>query len=150
MALILSSPAFTDGGNLPARYTCQGEDISPALAWKGAPGATRSFAVILEDPDAPGGLFSHWILFNLPGSSASVAEGASPPAGAGEGKNDFGRAGYGGPCPPPGKAHHYVFRLYALSDRLTLKPGASRAQAESARKGLVLEEARLTALFQRS
>ena len=151
MALAISTAAFTPGGPIPVRFTCQGEDISPALAWSGAPERTGGFALIVEDPDA-GGIFCHWLLFNMPAGTTSLPENASPrglPSGAIEGVNDFGRPGYGGPCPPPGKPHRYYFRLYALNGLLGLKSGASRTQALAAMKGLVLAEAQVMGTYQR-
>ncbi len=152
MALTISAAAFNAGSPIPVRFTCQGEDISPALVWSGTPQGAKSLALILEDPDAAG-IFCHWLLFNMPPDATSLPEDASPrgrlPAGAIEGVNDFGRPGYGGPCPPPGRPHRYYFRLYALSDWLTLKSGAGRAQALAAMKGLVLAEAQVMGTYQR-
>jgi Raf kinase inhibitor-like YbhB/YbcL family protein len=152
MALEISSPSFA-GAAIPARFTCQGENISPALAWRGAPDTTRSYALILEDPDAPAGLFTHWIIFNMPASTVSLPEGVSPrgrrPAGSVEGKNDMGMAGYSGPCPPPGSTHRYYFKLYALSDVLPLKSGASRKDTLDALEGLIVDKAQVMGTFRR-
>ncbi|MGE5723291.1 MAG: YbhB/YbcL family Raf kinase inhibitor-like protein, partial [Sphingomonadales bacterium] len=110
----ISSAAFEDGGAIPSRYSCDGQGISPPLTWSGAPQATRSFALIVDDPDAPGGLFRHWAIFDIPGTAAELQEdaGTRPPAGARQARNDFGKSGYGGPCPPRGHGpHRYRFRL---------------------------------------
>ena len=154
MALTLASAAFVEGSRIPARFTCQGSDISPALSWSGAPRETHSLAVIVEDPDAPGGVFTHWLIFNLPASVASLPEGASPrgrrPAGSVEGRNDFGEVGYSGPCPPPGRTHRYYFKVYALSGVLELKSGAGRAQFLDAIKPVILAESQVMGTYQRA
>ena len=112
----LSSPAFRSGGTIPRLYTCDGANISPALRWKAPPAGARSFALIMDDPDAPdGGPFTHWLAWGLSAKSRTLAARARPPA---EGRNDHGRRGWFGPCPPPGKPHRYVFRLYALNSPL--------------------------------
>jgi Raf kinase inhibitor-like YbhB/YbcL family protein len=136
----LSSTAFSSGGNIPAAqvykgFGCSGGNLSPALAWSGAPPATESFALLVHDPDAPtGGGWWHWIVYNMPATVSSLPEGAGDgrkpllPPGAVQGRTDFGSAAYGGPCPPPGKPHHYHFRIYALKvAKLDLPPDASAA-----------------------
>ena len=154
MALNISAADFAGGSTLPSKYTCQGDSISPALAWTGEPGSTRSFALIVEDTDAPAGLFTHWLIFNIPAATHSLPEGASPqgsrPKGSTEGKNDAGTLGYSAPCPPPGKPHRYYFKLYALSDKLALSSGASRAEMDASLKGLILAEARTMGTYQRA
>ena len=155
MALVLTSSAFTAGGPIPARQTCDGADVSPALAWTGAPPGTAAFALIVDDPDAPNGTWVHWVLFNLPGDLAALPEGVAAtdtPAGLGralQGRNDFRRIGYGGPCPPPGRAHRYFFRLYALSAALPLAAGATRQDVDRAMQGHVLAEATVMGTYAR-
>src|SRR6266540_1402431 len=128
MAFSLTSTAFTDGAAIPVKYTCDGADVSPPLAWSGAPAGTKSFALICDDPDAPRGTWVHWVLFNLPAQEKELAEGtptsARLPNSARQGKNDFGNIGYGGPAPPKGKPHRYFFKLYALDQTLDLPEGA--------------------------
>lgn len=144
-SLRLETSAFRTGGFVPARYTCSGENISPALRWDGAPPGTTSFALIVTDPDAPGGMWVHWVVFNMPSGVRSLPErvprGDEIRGGGSQGKNDFRFNGYGGPCPPPGNPHRYFFRLYALNARLALKPGATRSDVEAAMKGHILAEA---------
>ncbi|MGH9434001.1 MAG: YbhB/YbcL family Raf kinase inhibitor-like protein, partial [Terriglobia bacterium] len=122
--LSLQTAAFAPGGFIPARFTCKGDDVSPALAWSGSPANTRAFALIVEDPDAPAGTWTHWLVYDLPSSARALPEGVPKTGeisgGGRQGTNDFGKIGYGGPCPPPGKPHRYFFRLYALNARLQL------------------------------
>jgi Raf kinase inhibitor-like YbhB/YbcL family protein len=121
----LSSTAFVDGASIPKRYTCDGEGASPPLTWTRVPSRAHSLALMVEDPDAPGGTFTHWSVWDMPRGSAGTAPGKVPP-GSVQGANSGGQTGYTGPCPPPGdSAHHYVFRIYALDDDLGLKSGAS-------------------------
>lgn len=120
----LTSPAFNTGDAIPATYTCQGANISPPLELTGTPIEARALALVLRDPDAPSGDFVHWVIWNIHPDITSLAEGRVP-TGAVEGQNDFGHAGYGGPCPPSG-THHYHFELYALDEELDLPPDASR------------------------
>ena len=149
----LKSAAFQHGDNIPAQYTCQGRDISPALSWKGAPAGTKSFALIADDPDAPAGTWTHWVLFNLPATTESLPENVAKTedlsGGARQGRNDFRRVGYGGPCPPPGKPHRYYFKLYALDMTLNLPAGASKQQVEKAMQGHILAQAELMGKFKR-
>ena len=155
MTLILTSGAFSPGGAIPTRHTCDGADRSPALAWTGAPAGTVTFALIVDDPDAPGGTWVHWVLFNIPGDREALPEGVATTerldwlGGALQGRNDFRRIGYGGPCPPRGPAHHYHFRVYALNTTLPLKAGASRQDVDRAMKGHVLAEATLIGTYAR-
>lgn len=132
MAFELTSSGFKSGESIPDRYTCEGADISPPLSWHNAPEGTESFALIFEDPDAPGGTFTHWLLYGIPSKrdslSESVADDPTLSWGGAQGRNDFGNVGYGGPCPPMGSTHRYYFRLYALDEELDLPPGASRHQ----------------------
>lgn len=153
MALTVSSSAFKEGDRIPAKYTCQGQDVSPPLAWGEPPAGTQSFALIVDDPDAPGGVFTHWVLFNIPPDSRNLPEAVPTQAelasGAKQGKNDFGRTGYGGPCPPPGRPHRYQFTLYALDQPLGLEGGTSKKQLLSAMEGHILAQGQLTGTYQR-
>jgi Raf kinase inhibitor-like YbhB/YbcL family protein len=145
----LTSPAFAPGGSIPERFTCDGEDVSPPLRWSGVPAAARSLALLLEDPDAPGGTFVHWTLFALPPSSAGLSAG-DVPADAREGENSFGEQGYRGPCPPEGdEPHRYVFVLYALRSALDLDAGASPSEVRAAVGDRALARGRLTGRFGR-
>ena len=132
MTFELTSSAFGPEETIPDHYTCEGADVSPPLSWSDAPEGIQSFALICEDPDAPGGTFTHWLLYNIPAARESLPEGVeNDPTlgwGAAQGRNDFGNVGYGGPCPPMGSTHRYFFRLYALDVDLDLPPGASRHQ----------------------
>lgn len=152
MAIKLTSKAFTEGGVIPSRYTCDGEDVSPPLAWSGVPEGTRSLALICDDPDAPMGTWVHWVLFNLPADSDSLPEGVPPwktlSDGTRQGTNDFRRPGYGGPC-PPGGTHRYYFKLYALDAMLEAESGITKAQLLQAMAGHVLAEGRLMGRYQR-
>ena len=142
------SSAFAEGGSIPPLHTCSGADVSPALEWNGVPEGTRSFALIMEDPDAPMGTWIHWLLFDIPGNLRTLAQGTKQVGVTGT--NSFGRLGYGGPCPPPGRAHRYYFRLYALSvERLGVQQGAQRKELERAMKGHVLAEAACMGRFHR-
>jgi len=153
MSFSVTTKAFAPGGDIPRQYTCDGQDLSPALEWNGAPAATKSFALIADDPDAPVGTWTHWVLFDLPASADNLPESVPKTAdlsgGGHQGRNDFGKTGYGGPCPPPGKPHRYFFKLYALDAPLNLKGGASRADVEKAMKGHVLGEAQVMGKFKR-
>ncbi len=146
----LKSGIFREGSAIPEQYTCDGEDINPLLELKGVPETAKSLALTLLDPDATGGrTFTHWLIWNLPTDAAYIPDDGIP-AGAVEGTNDFGRVGYGGPCPPKGaKAHRYVFTLYALDTTLSLPEGASRSDLEAALQGHVIEEATLTGTYGR-
>jgi Raf kinase inhibitor-like YbhB/YbcL family protein len=127
-SLTIASDAFQDGKPIPRKYTCDGADRSPPLHWQGAPEGTISLALIVDDPDAPSGAWTHWILYNMPPATQALGEGVPATAALGDGSrqgtNDFGKIGYGGPCPPPGSTHRYRFKLYALSAPLDLEPGA--------------------------
>lgn len=153
MAFELTSSAFKEGERIPDRHTCEGEDVSPPLHWSVPPASTKSFALIADDPDAPGGPWVHWVIYNLSLDLRGLPEGI--PAkdhwldGALQGLTDFKRVGYGGPCPPPGKPHRYYFKLYALDAILNLKPRASKSQVLEACKGHVLAEAQLMGRFGR-
>jgi Raf kinase inhibitor-like YbhB/YbcL family protein len=156
LTIRLTSPAFAEGQMIPREYTCDGEDRSPPVEWSGVPSQARSLALTCDDPDAPAGTWSHWVAYNLPPEVASLPEAlaASNPvrlesgAEARQGKNDFGKIGYGGPCPPSG-THRYIFRLYALDTRLEPLAGATRGTLLTALKGHVLAEGRLMGKYQR-
>jgi len=153
MAFKLRTDAFPSGGEIPVQYTCSGADGSPELSWSGVPGGTQSLALIMDDPDAPGGTFTHWLLYNLDFQQTHLPENL-PKAGAGvagsaQGRNDFGRLGYAGPCPPPGRPHRYFFRLYALDSKLNLRAGAARQEADLAMKGHILGETEWMGTFKR-
>jgi Raf kinase inhibitor-like YbhB/YbcL family protein len=157
LTIRLESPAFADGAAIPKDYTCDGKDVSPPLAWSGAPGAARSLALICEDPDAPSGTWTHWVIFNIPAAAQGLKEGIPAaeqvdvaPGGnaARQGKNDFGKVGYGGPC-PPGGTHRYFFRIYALDTQPDLGAGATKARLVDAMKGHLLAEGRLMGTYSR-
>jgi Raf kinase inhibitor-like YbhB/YbcL family protein len=154
MTMKLTSKGFGDGQPIPARFTCDGADISPPLEWSGAPAGAKSFALICDDPDAPMGTWVHWVLYGLPAGTNSLPEKTPKddtlPNGARQGINDFQRTGYGGPCPPPGKPHHYHFKLHALDIELTLKARATKRDLLKAMKGHILAEAWLTGIYQRA
>lgn len=146
MSLALSSGSFPNGGSIPKKFTCDGAEVSPELSWTNPPAGTESFALIADDPDAPVGTWTHWVIFDLPPTTRSLPEGVSQlmdqlPDGGRQGLNDFGKIGYGGPCPPPGKPHRYFFKVYALGSKLGLKPGSTRARLEQAMQSHVLDEA---------
>ena len=156
MTFALSSRAFENGAPIPLKHTCDGADMSPPLSWTGSPAGTKSLALIADDPDAPSGTFVHWILFNLPGNEVqlpdNVHRGETLPqkfGGALQGKNDFRRIGYGGPCPPPGPAHRYSFRLHALDAALPLKAGATKQELVAAMQGHILASAELMGTYAR-
>ncbi len=153
-ALSISSPAFQDGGGIPSKYTCEGEDISPPLSFAGAPAGTRSLALIVDDPDAPDPAapkmtWVHWVLYNLPPDATGLEEGVRRlPAGTLEGVNDWRRTGYGGPCPPIGR-HRYFFKLYALDTVLPDLHAPTKADLEQAMQGHVLAQATLMGTYQK-
>jgi len=148
MAFTLTSPAFGPGEWIPAKYTCDGQDVSPPLRWSEPPAGTRSFALIVDDPDAPRRTWTHWLLFNLPVEPQELAEGSGSPPGSRTGRNSWGRPGYGGPC-PPGGTHRYFFKLYALDTILTLAAGATREQLQQAMTGHILGQAELMGVYSR-
>ena len=149
----LASPAFPSGGAIPDRYTCKGADDSPLLAWTGHPPQAVTFALIVDDPDAPAGTWVHWVIWNMPATShmlqAGVMKSGTLANGAMQGLNDFKEVGYNGPCPPPGKSHRYFFRLYALDSKLALQPGASRKELDTAMTGHVLGKAEHMGTYRR-
>lgn len=151
--LSVSSSAFSEGAVVPKPHTGDGKDISPALSWSGAPSATKTLALTVEDPDAPGGTWFHWIIFNIPASEKSLAENVARtptlPGGAAQGRNDFDKTGYNGPAPPKGSLHHYQFKLLALDTKLSLKPNCSKVEYYKAIKGHILASGTLTATYSR-
>ena len=153
MALELKTTAFAPGGAIPKKFTCDGPDVSPALTWGAPPAGTQSFALIMDDPDAPVGTWVHWVLYDLPAAARELAENVPKSeelaGGARQGRNDFRKTGYGGPCPPPGPPHRYFFKLYALDAKLNLKAGATKADVEKAMKGRILAQAELVGRYGR-
>ena len=153
MAITLASGAFRPNQQIPARYTCDGEDVSPPLTWTGIPAGTRSLALIIDDPDAPDPkhprqVWVHWVLYNLPPDATGLAEAAALPSGAKVGRNDWQRADYGGPCPPIGR-HRYFHKLYALDTVLPDLKHPTKPQLEQAMKGHVLAQAELVGTYER-
>ena len=152
MEFNITSPAFTQAQPIPSRYSCDGENISPALAWSEPPAATQSFVLIFDDPDAPGGIWVHWVLFNIPAAARSLPEAIPPDPtladGSIHGTSSFRSLGYGGPC-PPGGTHRYFFKLYALDAALQLGVGATKAQVLAAMEGHTLAETELMGTYTR-
>jgi Raf kinase inhibitor-like YbhB/YbcL family protein len=157
MAFTLSSPAFGPNSAIPAKYTCEGSDVSPALAWSGAPAGTKSFALVVDDPDAPDPrapkmTWVHWVLYDIPASAKGVPEAVQKkdlPAGTREGLNDWKRTGHGGPCPPIGR-HRYFFKLYALDAVLPDLGNPTKGQLEKAMQGHVLAQAELIGTYEKA
>jgi hypothetical protein len=153
-AMKLTSTAFQEGRIIPVNYTGVGADVSPPLQWSGAPASTKSFALICDDPDAPMGTWVHWVIYGLPAATTGLPENTaavdSLPGGTRQGMNDFGRVGYGGPLPPPGKPHRYFFKLYALDSELPLKARATKEELLRAMDGHILGEAQLMGTYQRA
>jgi Raf kinase inhibitor-like YbhB/YbcL family protein len=154
MPFELTSTAFTQGNSIPALYSCDGQDISPPLAWSDPPAGTQSFALIMDDPDAPVGTWDHWILFNIPANMRELSENLpldaknQDPDAIFVGSNSWGRADYGGPCPPSG-THRYFFRLFALDTTISLLPGASKGELSNAMEGHILALTELMGTFTR-
>lgn len=153
MSLTLSSPSFSNGGDIAKKFTCDGVDTSPQLSWTDPPATTKSFALLVDDPDAPVGNWNHWTLWNLPSSARGLPEGMSKesrlPDGSQQGLNDFRKTGYNGPCPPAGKPHRYYFKLFALDAKLDLKAEAGKPELEARIKGHILAQAELMGRFRR-
>jgi Raf kinase inhibitor-like YbhB/YbcL family protein len=153
MNLQITSTAFADGQPIPAKFTCDSSDVSPALGWTGATAGTKSFALIADDPDAPVGTWVHWVVYDLPAGTTSLPENVSKSehihGTAKQGVNDFRQIGYGGPCPPPGKPHRYFFKIYALDTLTDLKPGATKAQLLKTMEGHILAQGQLMGTYQR-
>jgi Raf kinase inhibitor-like YbhB/YbcL family protein len=151
MSFRLESPAFAEGGTIPRLHTCEGADLSPALEWSGEPEGTKSYVLIVDDPDAPVGTWNHWLLWDLPAATRTLPQGFKAGQAGESGTNDFGRSGYGGPCPPRGHGpHRYYFKLYAVKIlSLGLRRGAKRADLDKALEGHVLAEARCMGRYER-
>ncbi|MCS6907500.1 MAG: YbhB/YbcL family Raf kinase inhibitor-like protein [Anaerolineales bacterium] len=147
MSIELISTAFAPNGFIPKRYTCDGENLSPPLIWKNVPPETKSLAIIVDDPDAPGGTFVHWVIFNIPPEVTKFSEGEK---GIGtEGINDFRKVGYGGPCPPRGTTHRYFFKIYALDTKLNLDSTATKKDLEKAMQEHILAQGELIGRYSR-
>ena len=153
MAFALTSSSFNNGGDIPKKFTCEGQDVSPAFSWNGAPQGVQSFALIADDPDAPAWTWVHWVVYDLPAAAHQLPEGVAKTdevlGGGRQGINDFRKVGYGGPCPPPGRPHRYFFKLYALDSMLNLKPKASKRDVEQAMKGHILAQTELMGKYKR-
>jgi Raf kinase inhibitor-like YbhB/YbcL family protein len=152
----ISSPSFRNNQPIPVRHSCEGGDEAPELKWEGAPAGTKSFALICDDPDAPGGTWVHWVTYAIPATTTELPENVAKTdtvaalGGLNQGMSDFGKVGYGGPCPPRGHGvHHYCFRLYALDAELKLVPRVTRKQLDAAMKGHILAETELVGTYQR-
>jgi len=152
MEIKITTRAFVPGGKIPGKYTCDGLDVSPPLAWTSVPEGTKTFAIICDDPDAPMGTWVHWVLFNLPADIQELPENIPPEreleSGAKQGMNDFRKIGYGGPC-PPGGTHRYYFKLYALDTELDLEVGATKRELLKAMEGHILAEGQLMGRYER-
>jgi Raf kinase inhibitor-like YbhB/YbcL family protein len=153
LAFTLSSPSFHNGEQIPKKFTCDGADVSPQLQWSSPPSGAQSFVLIADDPDAPVGTWTHWIYFDMPGQITSLPENVDkveqPPSAGHQGRNDFRKIGYGGPCPPVGKPHRYFFKIYALDKNLNLKAGAGRQEVEQAMQGHIIGQAEIFGKYQR-
>jgi len=147
MSIQLTSPAFDEGEPIPQQYTCDGADVSPALNWSGVPDGTQNLTLIVDDPDAPGKTWVHWVVYDLPADLDGLQEGSF--AGGVQGSNDFGNTSYGGPCPPGSSAHRYFFKLYALDTQLDLDTGATKAQVEEAMQGHIIAQGQLMGTYSR-
>lgn len=142
----VKSPAFVHEQVIPKKYTCEGEDVSPPLLFESTPAGTLCFAIIVEDPDAPRGTFDHWLAWNIPGEQKHLPEKAKVPH---QGMNHFGELRYRGPCPPPGRVHHYHFKVFALDQQVDLSDGATKSQLVAAMKGHVLAQGELVGTYER-
>lgn len=147
----LHSAAIKENQDIPRQYSCKGANQSPELKWSGAPHRAKSFALIVSDPDAPSGTFIHWVIWNIPAKWEGLPAGLSKEAllenGVSQGVNSFGKVGYDGPCPPPGKKHRYIFTLYALDSTLELKPKATADELRAQMKGHLVSETKIQGLF---
>ena len=153
VSIHLTSSAFTEGADIPTKYTCDGEDFSPPLSWTGTPQGTRNIALVVDDPDAPGGTWVHWVLYGIPPDMQELPENIPDSElaalGGSKGKNDFGDLGYGGPCPPRGTPHRYYFKLYALDTELSLGIGVEKEDLLSAMDRHILASGQLMGKYQR-
>ena len=152
MAFQLTTTAFRDGSSIPKKFTCDGPDVSPALSWGDPPAGTKSLAISCDDPDAPGGTWVHWVLYDLPPDTRKLPEALAKDHqlknGALQGRNDFGKIGYNGPCPPRGSEHRYFFKIYALDSKTGLKAGATKSDLERAMNKHVLAQAQFVGRYQ--
>ena len=152
-SLSISSPSFPNGGEIPKKFSCDGADVSPQLSWTESPAGTKTFALLVDDPDAPAGNWNHWVIWNLPASARSLPEGVGKsrrlPDGSQQGLNDFRKVGYNGPCPPANKPHRYHFQLFALDTKLSLNGDAGKPDLEAAMKGHILAQAEWMGTFRR-
>ncbi len=150
-AFSIECPIFRDGEPIPRKYTCDGEEISPPLRWKGAPAGTKSFVLICDDPDAPMMTWIHWIVYSIPGTTTELSEGLPAgdvvDGGIKQGLNSWRKMGYGGPCPPRRNRHRYFFRLFALDTELSLSPGETRHDIERAMKGHILDQTKIMGVY---
>jgi Raf kinase inhibitor-like YbhB/YbcL family protein len=151
-SLQVASASFKEGQLIPRQYTCDGVNISPPLEWSGVPKSAKTIALVADDPDAPGGTWVHWVFYNLPAANIGLVENLpadeSLKAGGFQGKNDFGKIGYGGPCPPSG-THHYYFKVYAVDSKLSLKAGATKAELLKAMEGHIVGQGQLVGTYAR-
>ena len=143
----ITSSAFQEGGNIPSKFTCDGVDTSPPLHFEQIPAEAKSLALIVDDPDAPSGLFTHWLVWNIDPKTMAIPEGSAPTSAV-QGKNDFGKSGYGGPCPPSG-THRYFLKIFALDRQLDLAAGSNRAELDAAMRGHVVAQGELMARYSR-
>ena len=152
-AMELKSSAFQSGAAIPRKHTCDADDVSPRLSWSNVPAGAKTFSLIVDDPDAPGGTWVHWVIYDLPADTKELAEAVGKTEtlanGAKQGLNDFRRVGYGGSCPPAGRPHRYFFKLYALDEPTNLKPRANKGQLLAAMKGHILAETELIGRYNR-
>lgn len=144
----IKTTAFQQEGNIPSKFTCDGADANPPLRFEGAPAEAKSLALIVDDPDAPGGLFTHWLVWNIDPKTTSVEENSAPSNGV-QGKNDFGKSGYGGPCPPSG-THRYFFKIFALDRQLDLAADSKRAQLDAQMRGHIIAQGELMGRYSRA
>lgn len=150
--MTIESSAFSPGKPIPQKYACEGGDTSPELRWTNAPSEAKSFALIVDDPDAPAGIWVHWVIYNIPAGTHELPAGMAKTATGSRGQqgmNDFRKIGYGGPCPPPGKSHRYFFKIYALDAQLPVEPRATKRDIEAAIQGHVLATGELIGTYQR-
>ena len=143
----ITTTAFQQGGNIPSKFTCDGADANPPLRFEGVPAEAKSLALIVDDADAPGGLFTHWLVWNIDPTTTTVEENSAPANGV-QGKNDFGKSGYGGPCPPSG-THRYFFKIFALDRQLDLAGGSKRAQLDAQMRGHIMAQGELMGRYSR-
>lgn len=148
MTFTISSPEFAQNQTIPMKFTCEGANVAPTLIWEGFPEETKSFALIMDDPDAPGGTWVHWVLFNIPATTKHLNSQNSTPDGAVNGTNSWGKKSYGGPCPPTGQ-HHYLFKIYALDTKLALTSKATKEEVEVAMKEHILAKAELIGVYKK-